>query len=217
MRYKFSFFLIFTLLAGPSVCPAAWIKEKIPVKSGQSGLYRVYFLVSEGKAEERPEVGYGNFREMNYKVVFQDEWKPRKNLKVQVAFVDSKGFHIAKDILPDKKFAPFGETYGQLWVPEDSWRKIEGVEVKEITPRKKKEKHVPQVSEPEPPAEPEKPDNTPKGLFDYGKTVYTDEMIKKELESRRMTAPPDDSKKAEEEVTDDEPEPETGEAEIEAA
>jgi hypothetical protein len=195
-----------------SVSFAAFGAKDPIVKSADSGNYRVFFMKTE-TVEERPEFGTGKFRRLDYKLVHQNEWKLLEARQIEVSFVDPDGYRIAGDILRDKQLAPFGECYGVAWIPEGKWKAIAGVKVREIVPAAKKEP-LPEPS-PENVAVPEpeqKDDGKPKGLFDFGKTVFTDEMIRKELESRHIPATPQQPEPSEPEDPDA---PEIGKAVIE--
>lgn len=159
--------------------PLSWAAfGKSQAKTAQSGPYRIFYV--PGDSEKRPELGKGKFRELNYKIVFQDEWKPSPDRLVQIAFVDPQGFIVARDVLADKDLAPRGEYYGSVWVPQGRWKNIRGVKVNEVRKQEPRPapKEVAAAPIPEPKPEPV-PNPGPKGVF--GKKVITDEDILKAL------------------------------------
>lgn len=188
-------------------------KKKPVTGSGESGLYRVYYMQTDDFSENAG-YGKGKFRRVEYKAVYQDDWWIAGNRKIEIALTDDNGFKLGSDLRPERDFNKFGECYGSFWIGEKDWKRITGVSVKEIVPKAPKPAPVKQVARAQTEPVPVGQDNAPRGLFDFGRTTYTDEMIKKELESRHIPATRDNAENTEAPAEDSE-NPEVGKAVIE--
>ncbi len=214
------------LFTASAVGQAFWgIAEKVETRGSESGSYRVYYAQT-GDLEEKPEVGFGKFRRLDYKVVYEGDWKANASRVFKVSFLDAEGYEVLGETRPDSDLSPRGEYYGSLWIKDGQWKKIKSVRVKELFPwrkkRKKKNKNLAAQSESEEVSNQEEPpkDNKPKGLFNFGKTVYTDEMIRKELEKRKVALQPADGEagtEPEEKPDEEEVQAEVTDTEIEEA
>lgn len=173
-KNKVLFLALSAALFFPPAAPA-FASKPAEVRSAESGAYRVFYKIGEPQKDDKTG---GKFRELSYKAVFQDDWHSVKKRQIEISFVDSEGFYVVRDVVPDKKFAPRGEFYGFVLVPDKDWKRIKGVSVRELKPEKPKPAPVPEP--PPAPAKPKKVKNTgPKGVF--GKKRITDDDILKAL------------------------------------
>lgn len=163
------FSLLFAVSSGlfVSSADAAFFKKKNKKQKSEQVIeletsrYRVYYLV--GGPEKKPELGAGDFCELQYKSVFQDEWVSDANRLIQIDFLDPAGYIAARDVVADKDFNSQGEHYGYLWVSCELAKTISNAEVKEVFQKNK-------VSEDSLPPK-ERPKRTPvlPGKFDRKK------------------------------------------------
>lgn len=214
---QISFFLVVLLCI--FLCQfAGFAKDKSDVRFFQSGEYWVF--CSLGVKREMPKIGPGMYQEISYKLVFQGEWQEADKLRLmEVRFMETGDFYAARDVVSGKSFSAQGEYYGSAWVPESRAGKIQSVLVLEVSGpglrrglRKKEPAPSAEIESPAdeqvppPPAPPEtmapEPPPAPQGLF--GKTVITNEEIKKTLAAYAMDSPADSNEKSSPEDEEDE-------------
>lgn len=167
VKNKFRFLPAFTLIFSVSSAlffssaDAAFFKKKKrnekpeKVIELETSRYRVYYLA--GGPEKKPELGAGDFCELQYKAVFQEEWAADTNRLIQIDFLDKAGYIAARDVVADKDFNPQGEHYGYLWVSCELTKTISTAEVQEVFQKNKiAEAPVEEVKTETVPAPPEK-------------------------------------------------------------
>lgn len=121
----------------------------------ETARYRVYYLT--GVPMKKPELGTGDYCELQYKSVFQEEWIPDNDRLIQIDFLDKAGYIAARDVVADKDFNSQGEHYGYLWVACELTKTIKTADVKEVFQKNKiTEAPVEEVKTETVPAQPER-------------------------------------------------------------
>ncbi len=101
----------------------------------ETSKYRIYYLA--GAPEKKPDLGEGDFCELQYKVVYQDDWVPDSNRLIQTDFLDKDDYIVARDVAADNVFNAQGEYYGSQWIKSGQEKNIKKAEVHEVFQKNK--------------------------------------------------------------------------------
>lgn len=201
-------FVVITHIYVPSA-DASFLKkrEKQKIVQLDTAQYRVYYLT--GAPEKKPELGQGEYSELQYKIVYQDDWVSDSSRLIEVDFLDNDDFIQARDVVADKSFNPQGEYYGSQWIKSGQEKNIKRAEVHEVIQKNKTSESAPAVKAPKKAPTPIKQkfdrknyylEKNPKLKEIFDRKVLTESDIEEALKLTRpvgsaAASAPDDKKK----------------------